>query len=63
MSVPTCTYRKPDGAVCDSPALRGKRLCYFHLDPEARRLKTLWARAMVAVRVAKARNRALSRHL
>ena len=39
MSVPTCTYLKPDGAVCNSSALREKRFCYFRLDPETRRLK------------------------
>jgi len=60
MSVPTCTYLKSDGAVCNSPALRGKRLCYFHLDPERRRLKAAWARAITTLRVAKASERALS---
>ncbi len=58
MSVPTCTYLKPDGAVCNSPALRGQRLCYFHLDPVARRLKTAWARAFCVLRVARERQRA-----
>ena len=61
MSVPTCTYLKPDGTVCNSPASRGKRFCYFHLDPDSRRLKAAWARAILTVRVAKARERALSR--
>ena len=60
MSVPTCTYLKSDGTVCNSPALRGKRLCYFHLDPDSRRLKAAWARAMITVRIAKAREKALS---
>ena len=62
MSVPTCIYLKPDGTICNSPALRGKRLCYFHLDPDSRRRKAAWARAIITVRVAKARERALSRH-
>ena len=30
MSCPTCSHRKSDGVVCGSPALRGKKLCYFH---------------------------------
>ncbi len=60
MSVPTCTFLKPDGAVCNSPAVCGKRLCYFHLDPDSRRLKLAWARAIVTLRVAKARERAFS---
>ena len=30
MSVPTCSHLKPDGIPCGSPALRGKKLCYFH---------------------------------
>ena len=60
MSVPTCTYLKPDGTVCNSPALRGKSLCYFHLDPDSRRLKSAWARAIINLRVAKVRERAFS---
>ena len=31
MSCPTCGHRKADGILCGSPALRGKKLCYFHL--------------------------------
>lgn len=61
MHVPTCTYLKPDGAVCKSPALRGRRLCYFHLDPESRRLKAAWARAYCVLRVARERERAIRR--
>jgi len=61
MSVPTCTYLKPDGAVCHSPALRGQRFCYFHLDPVARRLKAAWARAFCVVRVARERECAVRR--
>jgi hypothetical protein len=60
MPVPTCSYRRPDGTVGNSPALRGKRLCYFHLDPDSRRLKASWVRAIMALRVAKARERAFS---
>ena len=30
MSCPTCSHRKPDGVLCGSPALRGKKLCYYH---------------------------------
>jgi hypothetical protein len=60
MSVPTCTYLKPDGARCNSPTLRGKRFCYFHLDPDSRRLKAAWARATITLNVAKARERAFS---
>jgi hypothetical protein len=30
MSCPTCSHRKSDGILCGSPALRGKKLCYFH---------------------------------
>jgi len=25
-----CQHRKRDGSRCGSPAMRGKRLCYFH---------------------------------
>ena len=27
---PRCSHIKADGLRCHSPALRGKRLCYFH---------------------------------
>ena len=30
MSCPTCNHRKADGFLCGSPALRGKKLCFFH---------------------------------
>jgi hypothetical protein len=30
MSLRTCDHPKPDGIPCGSPALRGKKLCYFH---------------------------------
>ncbi len=28
--IPQCHFIKADGVRCGSPALRGKRLCYFH---------------------------------
>ncbi len=31
MSVRTCGYLKEDGIPCGSLALRGKKLCYYHL--------------------------------
>lgn len=57
ISVRTCTYRKPDGAVCNSPALRGQRFCYFHLDPVARRFKAELDQAYCLVRLARERER------
>ena len=30
MSCPICTFRKPDGIRCGSPALYGHNYCYFH---------------------------------
>ena len=30
MSYPTCNHRRPDGFLCGSPALRGKKLCFYH---------------------------------
>ena len=30
MPCPTCSHRKDDGVPCGSPALRGKKLCYYH---------------------------------
>jgi|SRR5271167_4468867 len=30
MSYPTCNHRKLDGLLCGSPALRGKKLCFYH---------------------------------
>ena len=30
MSCPTCRYIKANGIPCGSPALRGKKLCFFH---------------------------------
>lgn len=34
--IPQCNFFKADGARCGSPALRGKRLCYFHARPRPR---------------------------
>jgi hypothetical protein len=31
MSFRTCDHLKADGVPCGSPALRGKKLCYYHL--------------------------------
>ena len=31
MSIPLCGHLKQDGVPCGSPALHGKKLCYFHL--------------------------------
>jgi hypothetical protein len=50
----TCTHIKEDGVLCQSPALRDHQFCYFHLNPEARRLKGAWDRAWLAVRLARA---------
>lgn len=30
MPYPLCSFTKPDGIPCGSPALRGKPLCYYH---------------------------------
>ena len=37
MSYPTCNHRKPDGFLCGSPALRGKKLCFYHHRDHQRR--------------------------
>lgn len=57
MSIRTCACLKPDGVLCHSPALRGKEFCYFHLDPEKRRLKMAWVKLIRALQVSKARRR------
>jgi hypothetical protein len=33
----TCDHLKEDGVLCDSPALRGQKLCYFHQRDHKRR--------------------------
>ena len=30
MPYPICNRRKDDGVLCGSPALRGKKLCFYH---------------------------------
>jgi len=37
MIVRTCNHLKEDGAPCGSPALRRKKLCYFHQRDEKNR--------------------------
>ena len=37
MSCPTCSHRKADALPCGSPALPGKKLCYFHHRDHKRR--------------------------
>lgn len=32
--IPQCRQVKKDGVRCGSPALRGKKLCYFHARPQ-----------------------------
>jgi hypothetical protein len=44
MSVPTCDHLKEDGVFCNSPALHGRKFCYFHLNLRGRRLKAARAR-------------------
>jgi hypothetical protein len=39
MEVRTCDHLKEDGVYCNSPALRGRDYCYFHLNLRGRRLK------------------------
>jgi hypothetical protein len=44
MSVPVCNHLKEDGVFCSSPALNGRKYCYFHINQRARRLKSARAR-------------------
>src|SRR5271165_2427627 len=37
MSFRTCNHLKEDGVPCGSPALRGKKLCYYHQRDHKRR--------------------------
>ena len=39
MPFETCRHVKEDGAYCDSPALRGRKYCYYHLMQRGRRLR------------------------
>ena len=41
MIIPQCQFTKRDGVRCGSPALRGKRLCYFHIGPPRRKPKPI----------------------
>ena len=38
MSFRTCDHLKEDGVYCNSPVLRGRNYCYFHLNVRGRRL-------------------------
>jgi hypothetical protein len=44
MSARTCDHLKEDGVFCGSPALKGRKYCYFHLNLRGRRLKAARAR-------------------
>ena len=51
MSVPdaairTCDHLKEDGVFCNSPALKGRNYCYFHLNLRGRRLKAARSRSL-----------------
>jgi hypothetical protein len=39
MPFETCRHVKEDGAYCSSPALRGRKYCYYHLMQRGRRLR------------------------
>ncbi len=39
MSFETCRHVKEDGVYCDSPALRSRKYCYYHLMQRGRRLR------------------------
>ena len=41
MSVNLCNHRKENGALCRSPALRGREQCYFHIPKQKRDYQTL----------------------
>ncbi len=42
MSYPTCNHSKQDGALCGSPALRGKKLCFYHHRDHQRQRYAEW---------------------
>ena len=44
MSVTRCSHVKQNGAFCGSPAMHGRKYCYFHLNIRGRRLKASRAR-------------------
>jgi hypothetical protein len=43
MPFETCRHIKEDGVYCASPALRGRKYCYYHFAHRARRLRRAWA--------------------
>jgi hypothetical protein len=48
MELRTCDHLKEDGIYCQSPALRGRDYCYFHLKLRGRRLNMARTRALAA---------------
>src|ERR1019366_3786963 len=46
MEFRTCDHLKEDGVYCNSPALRGRNYCYFHINIRGRRLNMARARAL-----------------
>jgi hypothetical protein len=36
--IPRCTHIKTNGTQCGSPALRGRRFCFFHKNRQGQRL-------------------------
>jgi len=48
MELRTCDHLKEDGIYCQSPALRGRDYCYFHLKLRGRRLNMARARVLAA---------------
>jgi len=44
-SQPTCHHVHANGALCQSPPLRNRKYCHFHLDQIGRRLRAARARA------------------
>jgi hypothetical protein len=44
-TIPLCTHIKTDGFICQSPALRGKALCYHHGRPRSAPKATSSARS------------------
>jgi hypothetical protein len=37
--IPRCTHIKTNGTQCDSPALRGRRFCFFHKNWQGQRIQ------------------------
>ena len=48
MELRTCDHLKEDGIYCQSPALKGRDYCYFHLKLRGRRLNMARTRALAA---------------